>query len=90
MPALLVPDNTEIAVIKACLYDSQINRSYPAHSGTAIPPGRPRRPRDRTKVGRHNYPNLKELAGAIGCQDLGRVAVKKERDTESLPPSLRG
>ena len=64
----------EAAVIQACLYDSQINRSYAdtaAHCGTAIPPARPRRPRDKVKVGRHNYPNLEELAGAIGCHDLG-------------------
>jgi hypothetical protein len=45
-PALLVPDNTKVAVIKACLYDPQINRSYAdmaAHYGTAILPARPRR-----------------------------------------------
>jgi transposase len=28
VPALLVPDNTKVAVIKACLYDPQINRPY--------------------------------------------------------------
>jgi transposase len=28
VPPLLVPDNTKVAVIKACLYDPQINRSY--------------------------------------------------------------
>ena len=53
MPALLVPDNTKVAVIKACLYDPQINRSYAdmaAHYGTAILPARPRRPRDKAKV----------------------------------------
>ena len=52
-PALLVPDNTKVAVIKACLYDPQINRSYAdmaAHYGTAILPARPRRPRDKAKV----------------------------------------
>lgn len=27
VPHLLVPDNTETAVIKACLYDPQVNRS---------------------------------------------------------------
>ena len=50
---LLVPDNTKVAVIKACLYDPQINRSYAdmvAHYGTAILPARPRRPRDKAKV----------------------------------------
>jgi transposase len=51
--ALLVPDNTKAAVIKACLYDPQINRTYAdmaAHYGTAILPARPRRPRDKAKV----------------------------------------
>jgi transposase len=50
VPALLAPDNTKVAVIKACLYDRQINRSYAdmaAHYGTAIPPARPR---DKAKV----------------------------------------
>ena len=53
VPALLVPDNTKTAVIKACLYDPQINRTYAdmaAHYGTAILPARPRRPRDKAKV----------------------------------------
>ena len=50
---LLVPDNTKVAVIKACLYDPQINRTYAemaAHYGSAILPARPRRPRDKAKV----------------------------------------
>ncbi|MGF6429944.1 transposase [Bradyrhizobium elkanii] len=50
VPALLVPDNTKVAVIKACLYDPQINRTYAemaAHYGTAILPARPRKPRDK-------------------------------------------
>src|SRR5437868_267458 len=53
VPQLVVPDNTETAVIKACLYDPQINRTYAdmaAHYGTAILPARPRRPRDKAKV----------------------------------------
>jgi transposase len=53
VPQLLVPDNTKVAVIKACLYDPQINRTYAdmaAHYGTAILPARPRRPRDKAKV----------------------------------------
>jgi transposase len=53
VPALLVPDNTKVAVIKAYLYDPQINRSYAdmaAHYGTAILPARPRRSRDKAKV----------------------------------------
>ncbi|MCP1846037.1 transposase [Bradyrhizobium sp. USDA 4524] len=53
VPALLVPDNTKVAVIKACLYDPQINRSYAdmaAHYGTAILPARPRRPWDKASA----------------------------------------
>lgn len=53
VPELIVPDNTKTAVIKACLYDPQINRTYAdmaAHYATAILPARPRRPRDKAKV----------------------------------------
>jgi transposase len=28
VPNLLVPDNTKVAVIKACLYQPQVNRTY--------------------------------------------------------------
>ena len=50
VPNLLVPDNTKVAVIKACLYEPQVNRTYAemaAHYDTAILPARPRRPRDK-------------------------------------------
>ena len=50
MPKLLVPDNTKVAVIKACLYEPQVNRTYAemaTHYDTAILPARPRRPRDK-------------------------------------------
>jgi transposase len=53
VPRLLVPDNAKVAVIKACLYEPQVNRTYAemaAHYGTAILPTRPRRPRDKAKV----------------------------------------
>ena len=53
VPQLLVPDNTKTAVIKACLYDPQVNRTYAemaAHYGAAILPARPRRPRDKAKA----------------------------------------
>jgi transposase len=53
VPRLLVPDNIKVAVIKACLYEPQVNRSYAemaAHYDTAILPARPRRPRDKAKV----------------------------------------
>jgi transposase len=39
VPHLLVPDNTKVAVIKACLYDPQINRTYAAmaaHYGAGV------------------------------------------------------
>src|SRR5919106_7037091 len=53
VPKLLVPDNTKVAVIKACLYEPQVNRTYAemaAHYGTAVLPTRPHRPRDKAKV----------------------------------------
>ena len=52
-PALLVPDNAKVAVIKACRYDPQVNRSYAGmadHYGSSVLPTRPRRPRDKAKV----------------------------------------
>lgn len=53
VPRLLVPDNAKVAVIKACLYEPQVNRTYAemaAHYGTAVLPARPYRPRDKAKV----------------------------------------
>jgi transposase len=53
VPHLLVPDNTKTAVIKACLYEPTVNRTYAdmaAHYDTAILPTRPRKPRDKAKV----------------------------------------
>jgi transposase len=53
VPHLLVPDNTKTAVIKACFYDPQVNRTYAemaGHYGAAILPARPRKPRDKAKV----------------------------------------
>src|SRR4051812_31399056 len=53
VPQLLVPDNAKVAVIKACLYEPQVNRTYAemaVHYDTAILPARPRRPRDKAKV----------------------------------------
>ena len=53
VPSLLVPDNTKAAVIKACLYDPQVNRTYSelaSHYDTGILPARPRKPRDKAKV----------------------------------------
>ena len=53
VPQLIVPDNTKTAVVKACLYDPQVNRTYAdmaARYGGAILPARPRKPRDKSKV----------------------------------------
>jgi len=53
VPRLLVPDNAKVAVIKACLYEPQVNRTYAemaAHYGSAVLPTRPHRPRDKAKV----------------------------------------
>jgi transposase len=52
-PALLVPDNAKVAIIKACHFNPQVNRTYSAmaaHYGSAVLPTRPRRPRDKAKV----------------------------------------
>ena len=53
VPRLIVPDNAKVAVIKACLYEPQVNRTYAemaAHYHTAVLPTRPQRPRDKAKV----------------------------------------
>src|SRR5438105_6005786 len=53
VPRLVVPDNAKTAVIKACLYEPSVNRTYTemaAHYDTAILPTRPCRPRDKAKV----------------------------------------
>ncbi len=53
VPRQVVPDNLKSGVVKACLYDPEINRTYAgmaAHYDTAIMPARPRKPRDKAKV----------------------------------------
>ena len=53
VPAQIVPDNLKSAVIKACLYEPEINRTYAdlaTHYDTAILPTRPRKPKDKAKV----------------------------------------
>ncbi len=50
---LIVPDNTRTAVIKSCLYEPTVNWTYAemaAYYDTAVPPARPRKPRDKAKV----------------------------------------
>jgi transposase len=44
VPRLIVPGNAKVAVIKACLYERQVNRTYAgmaAHYGTAVLPTKP-------------------------------------------------
>jgi transposase len=48
VPRLLVPDNTKVAVTKACLYEPQVNRSYTEMARITTP--RSCRPRDKAKV----------------------------------------
>ncbi len=53
VPRQVVPDNLKSAVVKTCLYDPEVNRTYAemaAHYDTAIVPARPRKPRDKAKV----------------------------------------
>ena len=53
VPRQVVPDNLKAGVVKACLYEPEINRTYAgmaAHYDTAIVPTRPRKPRDKAKV----------------------------------------
>ena len=53
VPRLLVPDNPKVAIVKACFYDPQVNRTYSAfadHYDIGIRPARPRKPRDKAKV----------------------------------------
>jgi transposase len=54
VPQLLVPDNTKTAVIKACLYDPLVNRTYSemaTHYETAILPARLRIPTQSCQAG---------------------------------------
>jgi transposase len=52
-PSLLIPDNLKSGVVKASLYEPELNRSYEelaGHYGCAVVPARPYRPRDKAKV----------------------------------------
>jgi transposase len=53
IPELAVPDNCKTGVTKAHRYDPDLNPTYynfARHSGFAIVPARPRKPRDKAKV----------------------------------------
>ncbi len=50
---IMVPDNLKAGVIKPCLYEPQINRTYDdlaRHYDTVIIPARKRKPKDKAKV----------------------------------------
>ena len=87
---MLVPDNTKTAVIKACLYDPQVNRTYAemaAHYDTAILPARPRRPRDKAKV--EQAVLIVEMRHQIGDRRVDlRQAVKSSMAQPSEKPSF--
>ena len=53
VPEILVPDNLNSAVNKACRYDPELNPSYQQlaeHYQVAVIPARPRKPRDKPKA----------------------------------------
>ena len=71
VPELLVPDNTKTAIVKACLYEPEVNHTYAemaAHYGTAILPARPRRPRDKAKVEQAVLIVERWLIGRLRCR----------------------
>ena len=71
VPELIVPDNTKTAIIKSCLYDPQVNRTYAemaAHFGAAILPARPKRPRDKAKVEQAAPIVERWLLGRLRCR----------------------
>jgi len=52
-PAVVVPDNPKVGVIRPCWYEPDLNPTYDemaAHYGVAVMPARPRKPRDKAKV----------------------------------------
>ena len=105
VPHLLVPDNTKTAVIKACLYDPQVNRTYAemaAHYDTAIFPARPRRPRDKAspvvfsvapncRLYSSTYSSNTEPARPRAIQDVREpAAMRCSRTGESAPVGRTG
>lgn len=53
VPRLVIPDNPRTAVVRACRYEPDLNRTYhemAQHYGVAIMPARPARPRDKAYV----------------------------------------
>ena len=93
VPNLLVPDNTKVAVIKACLYEPQVNRTYAemaAHYDTAILPARPRRPRDKAKVEAAVLIVERWLLGPAAPSPLLQPGRTQRGDRRAAAPAQRG
>ena len=79
VPRLLVPDNTKVAVIKACLYDPQINRTYAdmaAHYDTGNTSG-PSAASERQGQGRDGGAALSSAGFWGGCVIGSSAALPK-------------
>ncbi len=93
VPELIVPDNTKTAIVKACLYDPQVNRTYAemaAHYGSAILPARPRKPRDKAKVEQAVLIVERWLLGRLRHRIFLRPGGRQRGDRRSHAPSQRG
>ena len=90
---LLVPDNPKVSVIKACLYDPQVNRTYSemaAHYDTAVLPARPYKPRDKPKVEAAVRIVERWLLGKLRNRRFHSLAEVNSAIAEMLPPSTTG
>jgi transposase len=89
-PNLLVPDDAKVAVIRPCLYDPQVNRSYAkmaAHYDTAVLPARSRRPRDKAKVEGAVRIVERWLLGRLRHRSFFSLADLNARSASCLPVS---
>jgi hypothetical protein len=89
VPRLLVPDNAKVAVIKACLYEPQVNRTYAemaAHYGTAVLPQIARNP-----LARYGAMGARSLAACCASprhkvQDVDRPETECQKLSASEAP----
>jgi hypothetical protein len=97
---LIVPDNTKTAVIKACLYEPTVNRTYAemaAHYDTAILPARPRKPHaapNRRAQGPESIAKSKTFMQISACfqttpQEKTSADKLQPRSTRSFNPTKR-
>jgi transposase len=94
VPNLLVPDNTKVAVIKACLYEPQVNRTYALRygdpAGTTAPAarqgeGRSRGADHRAMAARAPAPPSLLQSGRTQCGDRRVVAAAQRRTPDPAP-----